>query len=63
MVYDIRTTEHAQRTLTRLTSILISIWEKYLGREHEYQYTDDLVADVIKKYGTIPNSYRDFEFI
>lgn len=63
MVYDIRTTEYAQRTLTNLTNIPVSVWEKYLGRENEYQFTDDLVAEVINKHGNLPSSYKDFEFI
>lgn len=63
MIYDIRTTEYAQQTLTNLTGVPISVWERYLGRENEYKYTDYLVADVINSYGHFPHSYRDFEFI
>lgn len=63
MVYDIRTTGYAQRTLSNLTRVPISIWEQYLSREREYQYTDDLVAEVIKKHGNLPRNYRDFDFI
>lgn len=63
MIYDIRTTEYAQQTLTNLTGVPISIWVKYLGREREYKYTNDLVADVINSYGYLPRSYLDFEFV
>lgn len=63
MIYDIRTSEYAQQTLTNLTGVPISVWEQYLGREHEYKYTDYLVEEVIKSYGYFPHSYRDFEFI
>lgn len=63
MNYDIRTTEYAQQTLTNLTGVPISVWEQYLGREHEYKYTDYLVADVINSYGYLPRNYRDFEFV
>lgn len=63
MIYDIRTTQYAQQTLTNLTGVPISIWEQYIGQEHEYKYTDYLVEDVINSYGYLPCSYRDFEFI
>lgn len=63
MIYDIRTTEYAQKTLTNLTGIPISVWKKYLGRESDYEYTDDLVAAVINSHGCLPCSYKDFEFV
>lgn len=63
MTYDIRTTEYAQQTLTNLTGVPIPVWEQYFCHEHEYKYTDYLVADVINSHGHLPRSYRDFEFI
>ena len=63
MIYDIRSTKHAQQTLSALTGVSIQTWERYFGHEREYTYTDDLVADVIDTYGHLPNSYMDFEFI
>lgn len=63
MIYDIRSTERAQRTLSSLTGVPIPIWERYLGHEREYTYTDDLVADVIDTHGHLPDSYQNFEFI
>lgn len=45
MTYDIRTAEYAQQILMNLTGVPISKWEKYLGRQHEYKYTDYLVED------------------
>jgi hypothetical protein len=63
MTYDIRTTEYAQQTLTNLTGVPIPVWKQYLGHEHEYKYTDYLVADVIKSHGYLPRSYKDFEFV
>lgn len=63
MIYDIRTTEYAKKTLTNLTGVPITVWKQYLGREHEYKYTDDLVADVINSHGNLPRSYRDLEFV
>ena len=63
MIYDIRTTEYAQQTLTNLTGVPITVWEQYLGHEREYTYTDDLVADVIKSHGYLPRSYRDFKLV
>lgn len=63
MIYDIRSTEYAQQTLSILTGVSLSIWQKYLGHECDYTYTEDLVADVIERYGHCPISYRDFDFI
>lgn len=63
MIYDIRTTEYAQQTLTNLTGVPIPVWEQYLGHEQEYEYTDYLVEDVINSHGYLPRSYRDFEFV
>jgi len=63
MIYDIRTTGYAQQTLTNLTGVPIPVWEQYLGHEHEYEYTDDLVADVINSHGYLPRSYRDLVFV
>lgn len=63
MIYDIRTTEYAQQTLTNLTGVPIQVWEQYLSHEREYEYTEYLVADVINSHGYLPLSYRDFEFI
>ena len=63
MIYDIRTSEKALQTLINLTGVPISIWQNYIYREQEYEYIDDLVADVINSYGYWPKSYKDFEFI
>lgn len=63
MIYDIRSTEHAQRTLSSLTSVPTSIWERYLHHERDYTYIDDLVADVIDTHGYLPDSYQNFKFI
>lgn len=63
MIYDIRTSELALQTLVNITNVPVDIWEKYLGKERDYQYVEDLVADVINKHGHLPTNYRDFEFI
>ncbi|MCD3216325.1 hypothetical protein G8S55_03535 [Clostridium botulinum C] len=63
MIYDIRTAQYAQQTLTNLTGIPLSVWKQYLGHEHEYKFTDYLVADVIKCNGYMPCSCKDLEFI
>lgn len=63
MIYDIRTTEYAKRTLTNLTGVPIPVWEQYLAHEHEYKCLDYLVADVIATKGNLPHSYKDFEFV
>lgn len=46
-----------------LSGVNISTWEKYVGHEREYGYTDDLVEDVIKTYGQLTKNYLDFDFI
>lgn len=63
IIYDIRTTEYAQQTLTNLTGVPISVWKQYLSYEREYEYTDYLVEDVINSHGYLPRSYRDLEFV
>lgn len=63
LIYDIRNSELAQRTLTQLTGVPESIWEQYSNRQYCYKYTEDLVADVINRYGHFPTSYTDFTFI
>lgn len=63
MIYDIRNTEYAKQTLSRLTEVPISVWKWYNYREQEYQCIDDLVLDVVKKYGKLPDSYTDWQFV
>lgn len=63
LIYDIRTKENAQRTLTALTGVPFEIWNKNSYREKDYKYTDDFLADIIKTYGHMPSCYRDFEFV
>ena len=63
VIFDIRTTSFAQRTLAKLTNVPISIWKTYLNREREYQVTDDLIADVIDTHGRWPMSYESWEFV
>lgn len=61
-IYDIRTNEYAQCTLSNLTSVPISVWKQYIDHENEYKYIDDLVLDVIEHHGYMPNNYRDFDY-
>lgn len=63
MIYDIRTTALAQRTLFSLTNVPISIWERYIQREREYRVIDDLVYEVIQNHGVMPNRYEDMDFV
>lgn len=63
LIYDIRTSEYAQQTLANLTGVPISIWKQYSNRKNEYEYTENLVADVVNSYGYLPNNYMDFDFI
>ena len=41
--YDIRSSANACKTLVGLSGVDISTWEKFVGHESEYRYTDDLV--------------------
>lgn len=61
--YDIRSSANACKTLVGLSRVDISIWEKFVGHESEYRYTNDLVEDVIKKFGHLPRTYLDFNFV
>lgn len=61
--YDIRSSINACRTLVELSGVDISTWERYVGHESDYRYTDCLVEDVIKTYGQMPKYYLDFDFI
>lgn len=63
MIYDIRTSECAKRTLVNLTNVPICVWQKYLGKENQYDYDDYMVKEVIDSFGCIPNNYKDFKFI
>lgn len=60
--YDIRSSANACKTLVELSGVDISTWEKYVGHEGEYIYTDDLGEDVINTYGQIPKNYFDFDY-
>lgn len=63
MVYDIRTKEKALDTLITLTGVEESIWIKYTSRINEYPYIDNMIEDVVNKFGSFPSNYLDFEFI
>ena len=62
-IFDIRTSTNALATLTNLSGVSKDIWDKYVGHEQEYEYVDDLVEDVIRTHGHMPNSFTDFDFI
>lgn len=61
--YDIRTPINARQTLVSLTGVPLSIWRQYMGKEREFQYTDDLVEYVANKHGNLPKNYREFNFV
>lgn len=63
LIYDIRTPILAQKTLERLTGIPIHVWKENSQKEHEFQYIEDFVENMIEVYGTLPNRYEDFKFI
>lgn len=49
--------------MTNLTGVSVQTWDRYVGHELEYKYTDYLLADVIAAYGYLPKSYKDFDFV
>ena len=53
-IFDIRTSTNALATLTNLSGVSKDIWDEYV---------DDLVEDVIRTHGHMPNSFTDFDFI
>lgn len=55
--------EKPGKTLVGLSGVDTSIWEKFVGYEREYKYTNDLVEDVIKNYGHFPSNYHDLDFV
>lgn len=61
--YDIQSSANACKTLAGLSGVDISTWGKFVGHESEYRYTDDLVEDVIKRFGHLPRTYLDFNFV
>lgn len=63
IVYDIRTSENALSTLVNLTGVVPPIWEKNIQRRNQFRYDDDLVEDVISKYGHFPLEYEGWLFI
>ena len=63
MIYDIRTSEKALKTLVNLTGVSKDVWMDYVYRIREYSYTEKMIEDVVDRYGKLPTSYRDFEFV
>lgn len=63
MIYDIRTSEKALKTLVELTGVSKDIWDNYMDRINDYPYIEKMIEEVVKRYGHLPHSYRDFEFV
>lgn len=63
LVYDIRTSENALSTLVNLTGVDSSIWEENLHRRSQFRFDDDLVEDVISRYGHFPTAYENWSFV
>lgn len=63
LVYNIRTSENAMSTLVNFTGVVPPIWEKNICNRDKYRYDDDLVEDVINKYGHFPANYETWLFI
>lgn len=61
-VYDIRTSENAWNTLVALTGVAPQIWERMLLHRSEYRWEDDLVEDVVRRYGQVPPRYEEWTF-
>jgi len=62
MYMNIRTSANALHTLINFTGVDLPIWEKFILRRREYRYEDDLVSDVIQKYGCFPSNYEEWVF-
>ena len=63
MVYDIRTREKDLDILINLTGVEENIWIEYASRINEYPYIDNMIEDIVSRFGSFPFSYLDFEFI
>ena len=60
--FDIRTPEAAKSTLCRLSHVSPKTWENSLQKIDDYDYQTDFIFEIIKKYGSLPDSYRDFDY-
>ena len=49
MIYDIRTSEKALKTLVNLTGVAEEIWMEYVYRTREYPYTEKMIEDVVNR--------------
>lgn len=65
MIFDIRTTPLARKTLENITGIPHYIWLENLYKESDFGSPDDFVEDIIRQYahGNLPASYYDFDFV
>ena len=61
-IYDIRTSADALGTLVNFTKVIPPIWKRYFSRIRDYQYTEDLVEDVIRTHGCFPDNYEKWIF-
>lgn len=61
-LYDIRTNEQAQRTLSELTNVPIYIWKQYMNQEPKYEI-ENFILKIIKEHGSFPPVYRTFDFL
>lgn len=51
LIYDIRTSDNAFKTLVDITGVPYSIWADYFLRSSDYENDDELVLDVIETHG------------
>ena len=63
LIYDIRTSENALSTLVNFTGIVPPIWEKNIPNRNRFQYDEDLVENIISKYGHFTADYETWFFI
>ena len=62
MIYDIRSSNDALKTLINLTHVPMEIWMRYLSEINKYEYIDNMVEEVVDLYGEMPQSYEDWDF-
>ncbi len=63
LIYDIRTSDNAFKTLVNLTGVPYNIWADYYLRSNDYRNDDELVLDVVETHGNLTSTYKDWLFV
>lgn len=63
LIYDIRTSDNAFKTLVDITGVPYSIWADYFLRSSDYENDDELVLDVIETHGDFNTTFKDWSFV